>query len=102
MTNNEKAIMYAVARGNLEALLLQALNAEPRGALQIILFLNEKIGVLFSPGSVYPKLWKLEKEGCVKQNEEKKFELTEAGRHRLKQNVTSLLLIWKFLGETLK
>jgi len=73
---------------------------EPRKAQEIIELLRAKIGVRFSPGTVYPKLWQLEREGCVKQDKkEKKFMLTEDGRRRLKRHSASLLLIWKFLGE---
>jgi len=103
VSNSERKILYLVARGNLEILILATLNADAKTANEIIQFLNTKIGVLFSPGTIYPKLWKLEKEGCIFQaKEDKKFQLREEGRHRLKKGVTSLLLIGKFLGETLK
>jgi len=76
---------------------------DPKKAQEIIEFLRTKIGVKFSPGTIYTKLWQLEREGCVTQDKkEKKFTLTEGGRRRLKRHVTSLLVIWKFLGETLK
>jgi len=97
------AITYTVARGNLELLMLHTLNIEPKKAQEIIEFLRSKIGVKFSPGTIYPKLWQLERAGCVIQDKkEKKFVITEDGRRRLKRHGASLLMIWKFLGETLK
>jgi len=93
---NTNQISYAVARGNLEALLLHTLHSEPQTAIQLINSINEKIGVRFSPGSVYPKLWKLQKDGYVIQDETK-FALTEQGIRRLRENVASLLIVWKYL-----
>ena len=95
---NRNQISYAVARGNLEALLLHTLHSEPQTAIQLINSINEKIGVRFSPGSVYPRLWKLQKDGYIIQDETK-FALTEQGIRRLKENVASLLIVWKFLRE---
>jgi len=96
-------ITYTVARGNLDPLMLHVLNTEPQKAQEIIEFLRTKIGVKFSPGTIYTKLWQLEREGCIIQDKkEKKFAITEDGRCRLKRHVASLLLIWNFLGETLK
>lgn len=100
---SKRELSYAVARGNLESIVLQALNGEPLSALGLINRINYKIGIQFSPGTIYTKLWNLETEGCVTQDKtEKKFELTDEGRARLKQNVAALLPIWSFLGETLK
>jgi len=104
MENSAKRkVSYSVTRGNLEALVLHVLSQESKTALQIIEFLDSTFGVRFSAGTIYPKLWMLEKEGCVKKEEHgTKFELTKVGKERLKQNIASLLLIWKNLGETLK
>jgi len=104
MENSAKRkISYSVTRGNLEALMLHVLSKESKTALQIIEFLDSTFGVRFSAGTIYPKLWMLEKEGSVRhEGHGAKFELTDVGKERLKQNIASLLLIWNFLGETLK
>ena len=98
---NRNEISYTIARGNMEALLLHTLHSEPQTAIQLINSINEKIGVRFSPGSVYPKLWKLQKDGYVIQDKTK-FALTEQGIRRLKEDVASLLIVWKFLCEGTK
>lgn len=98
---NRNKISYAIARGNMEALLLRTLYSEPQTVIQLIGSINEKIGVKFSPGSVYPKLWKLQKDGYVIQDKTK-FALTEQGIRRLKENVVFLLIVWKFLCEEAK
>jgi len=101
MNKNENTITYAVARGNLEPLVLHTLNMQPQKAQEIIEVFRTKIGVKFSPGTVYTKLWQLEREGCVTQDKEKKkFRLTGDGMRRLKREVASLLLIWQFLKES--
>lgn len=92
-------VSYDIGRGNIKALLLHSLTTEPKTALQIIEFLQSEIGIRFSPGSIYSKLWKLIKEGYISQTE-KKFELTQNGRERLKDDFHSLRAILLLVGDS--
>jgi DNA-binding PadR family transcriptional regulator len=90
---------YEVAKGNLETLLLHALCKKPMSACELITFFKEKLTVVFPVGTIYSKLYKLEREGKVTEDKPT-FKITSAGREALHINLSCLTKVNTFLGET--
>jgi len=91
---------YEVARGNLPALLLQALEKEPRNPHHLIKTFREQLGITFSSGSIYSILYGMERKGLVKGVERIgaiKFKITQKGIQKLKENKAALIQTLKFL-----
>jgi len=90
-------ISYEVAKGNLETLILHTLQAQPQTAYQLIKNLQEKLDTFFSAGTIYTKLYKLQRQGSITQDGEAKFAITNEGKQKLKHNKTSITLMLKIL-----
>jgi DNA-binding PadR family transcriptional regulator len=75
--------------GRLRLYLLRLLDEEPRHGYDIIRLLRDRFMGVYapSPGTIYPRLARLEEEGLVTHDEEngrKVYRITEAGREELR------------------
>ena len=71
--------------GRLRLYLLRLLDEEPRHGYEVIRLLRDRFMGVYapSPGTIYPRLSRLEDEGLVTHDEEngrKVYRITEAGR----------------------
>jgi DNA-binding PadR family transcriptional regulator len=74
--------------GRLRLYLLRLLDEEPRHGYEVIRLLRDRFMGVYapSPGTIYPRLARLEEEGLVTHDEEngrKVYRITEAGREEL-------------------
>jgi DNA-binding PadR family transcriptional regulator len=74
--------------GRLRLYLLRLLDEEPRHGYEVIRLLRDRFMGVYapSPGTIYPRLARLEEEGLVTHDEEngrKVYRITEAGRQEL-------------------
>jgi DNA-binding PadR family transcriptional regulator len=75
--------------GRLRLYLLRLLDEEPRHGYEVIRLLRDRFRGIYapSPGTIYPRLARLEEEGLVTHDEEngrKVYRITEAGREELR------------------
>src|SRR5258707_11924431 len=75
--------------GSLRLYLLRLLDEEPRHGYEVIRLLRDRFMGVYapSPGTIYPRLARLEEEGLVTHDEEngrKVYRITEAGREELR------------------
>ena len=75
--------------GRLRLYLLRLLDEEPRHGYEVIRLLRDRFMGIYapSPGTIYPRLARLEEEGLVTHDEEngrKVYRITEAGRQELR------------------
>ena len=76
------------SHGRLRLYLLKLLDESPRHGYEVIRLLEDRFMGLYapSPGTIYPRLQRLEAEGLVTQSQEggrKVYQITEAGREEL-------------------
>jgi DNA-binding PadR family transcriptional regulator len=76
--------------GMLRLYLLKLLDESPRHGYEVIRLLEDRFMGLYapSPGTIYPRLQRLEAEGLVTQSQEggrKVYRITEAGREELRR-----------------
>ena len=81
--------------GRLRLYLLRLLDEEPRHGYDIIRLLRDRFMGVYapSPGTIYPRLARLEEEGLVTHDEEngrKVYRITEAGREELRNRGAEL------------
>ena len=81
--------------GRLRLYLLRLLDEEPRHGYEVIRLLRDRFMGVYapSPGTIYPRLARLEEEGLVTHDEEngrKVYRITEAGREELRSRVDEL------------
>ena len=81
--------------GRLRLYLLKMLDESPRHGYEIISLLRDRfLGVYSpSPGTIYPRLARLEEEGLVTHTEEgdrKVYHLTDKGRQELRERESDL------------
>ena len=74
--------------GRLRLYLLRLLDEEPRHGYEVIRLLRDRFMGVYapSPGTIYPRLARLEEEGLVTHDEEngrKVYRITEAGQPRV-------------------
>src|ERR1700677_3680251 len=79
----------AFRHGRLRLYLLRLLDEEPRHGYEVIRLLRDRFMGIYapSPGTIYPRLARLEEEGLVTHDEEngrKVYRITEAGREELR------------------
>lgn len=92
----------------LDVIVLAMLNGSPRHGYRIIADLHKKFGVLLSPGTLYPLLYRLEAEKLAEVKEVKRrklYRLTPRGLMKA-SNVIGLYRknsdkIFHFIGENL-
>ena len=76
------------SHGRLRLYLLKLLDESPRHGYEVIRLLEDRFMGLYapSPGTIYPRLARLESEGLVTQSQEggrKVYRITDAGRQEL-------------------
>jgi DNA-binding PadR family transcriptional regulator len=81
--------------GRLRLYLLRLLDEEPRHGYEVIRLLRDKFMGVYapSPGTIYPRLARLEEEGLVTHDEvdgRKVYRITEAGREELRNRSDEL------------
>ena len=81
--------------GRLRLYLLRLLDEEPRHGYEVIRLLRDRFMGVYapSPGTIYPRLARLEEEGLVTHDEEngrKVYRITEAGREELRSRSDEL------------
>jgi DNA-binding PadR family transcriptional regulator len=81
--------------GRLRLYLLRLLDEEPRHGYEVIRLLRDRFMGVYapSPGTIYPRLARLEEEGLVTHDEEngrKVYRITEAGRAELRSRGAEL------------
>jgi len=102
MGNIQKEVQTKLAKGLLDLIVLQLLDAQPMHGYQVITKIRRSFGVYFGPSTVYPLLVSLEKKGHVEshwnmENERprKVYELTSEGKNLLSFTENSFNLICK-------
>jgi len=83
------------SHGMLRLYLLKLLDESPRHGYDVIRLLEDRFMGLYapSPGTIYPRLQRLEAEGLVTQSQEggrKVYQITEAGREELRRRQDEL------------
>ena len=83
------------SHGMLRLYLLKLLDESPRHGYDVIRLLEDRFMGLYapSPGTIYPRLQRLEAEGLVTQSQEggrKVYRITEAGRQELRRRQDEL------------
>lgn len=84
----EKDQIENLLKSFLDIIVLSMLNGESVHGYQIIADLHIKFGVLLSPGTLYPLLYRLEEEGLVTVKELKRkklYTITPIGKRRSSQ-----------------
>src|SRR5258708_38073971 len=81
--------------GSLRLYLLRLLDEEPRHGYEVIRLLRDRFMGVYSPspGTIYPRLARLEEEGLVTHDEvdgRKVYRITEAGREELRSRSDEL------------
>jgi DNA-binding PadR family transcriptional regulator len=81
--------------GRLRLYLLRLLDEEPRHGYEVIRLLRDRFMGVYapSPGTIYPRLARLEEEGLVTHDEEngrKVYRITDAGREELRKRGAEL------------
>src|SRR6202167_1782385 len=85
----------AFRHGSLRLYLLRLLDEEPRHGYEVIRLLRDRFMGVYSPspGTIYPRLARLEEEGLVTHDEvdgRKVYRITEAGREELRSRSDEL------------
>jgi DNA-binding PadR family transcriptional regulator len=91
--------------GRLRLYLLRLLDEEPRHGYEVIRLLRDRFMGVYapSPGTIYPRLARLEDEGLVTHDEEngrKVYRITEAGREELRSRGAELDELEEELSES--
>jgi DNA-binding PadR family transcriptional regulator len=99
--------MPVFAHGQLRLYLLALLDSGPKHGYELITALSDRFGGTYrpSPGTVYPRLARLEEEGLVTRSDEGRkgtYALTDAGRAELKARQGDLAAIEEDLAETVR
>ncbi len=105
MVNVQKEVQVKLAKGLLDLIILQFLNAQPMHGYEIITKIRKTFGVYFGPSTVYPLLAGLEKKEYISSQWDmnndrprKVYNLTTEGRSMLNFTENSLNLICQKMG----
>ena len=99
--------MPVFAHGQLRLYLLALLESGPKHGYELITALSDRFGGTYrpSPGTVYPRLARLEEEGLVTRVEEGRkgmYALTDAGRAELAERRGDLAALEENLAESVR
>lgn len=99
--------MPVFAHGQLRLYLLALLETGPKHGYELITALSDRFGGTYrpSPGTVYPRLARLEEEGLVTRSDEGRkgmYALTDAGRAELAARRGDLASLEEDLAETVR
>jgi DNA-binding PadR family transcriptional regulator len=93
--------------GRLRLYLLRLLDEEPRHGYEVIRMLRDQFMGVYapSPGTIYPRLARLEEEGLVTHDEvdgRKVYRITEAGRQELREREDELTELEQELSDSVR
>jgi DNA-binding PadR family transcriptional regulator len=93
--------------GRLRLYLLRLLDEEPRHGYEVIRMLRDQFMGVYapSPGTIYPRLARLEEEGLVTHDEvdgRKVYRITEAGRQELREREDELAELEQELSDSVR
>ena len=93
--------------GRLRLYLLRLLDEEPRHGYEVIRMLRDQFMGVYapSPGTIYPRLARLEEEGLVTHDEvdgRKVYRITEAGRQELRERGDELAELEQELSDSVR
>ena len=93
--------------GRLRLYLLRLLGEEPRHGYEVIRMLRDQFMGVYapSPGTIYPRLARLEEEGLVTHDEvdgRKVYRITEAGRQELREREDELAELEQELSDSVR
>lgn len=99
--------MPVFAHGQLRLYLLALLETGPKHGYELITALSDRFGGTYrpSPGTIYPRLARLEEEGLVTRSDEGRkglYALTDAGRAELAARRDDLAALESDLAETVR
>jgi len=99
--------MPVFAHGQLRLYLLALLETGPKHGYELITALSDRFGGTYrpSPGTVYPRLARLEEEGLVTRSDEGRkgtYALTDAGRAELASRRDDIAALESDLAETVR
>lgn len=99
--------MAVFAHGQLRLYLLALLESGPKHGYELITALSDRFGGTYrpSPGTVYPRLARLEEEGLVQRTDDGRkstYRLTDAGRAELAARRGDLAALEEDLAETVR
>lgn len=99
--------MPVFAHGQLRLYLLALLEAGPKHGYEVITALSDRFGGAYrpSPGTVYPRLARLEEEGLVRRHDEGRratYALTGAGRQELDERRGELAELEEDIAESVR
>ena len=99
--------MPVFAHGQLRLYLLSLLDAGPKHGYELITALADRFGGTYrpSPGTIYPRLARLEEEGLVRRVDDGRkgtYALTDAGREELAARNGELAALEEDLAETVR
>lgn len=99
--------MPVFAHGQLRLYLLALLETGPKHGYELITALSDRFGGTYrpSPGTIYPRLARLEEEGLVMRSDEGRkglYALTDAGRAELAARRDDLAALESDLAETVR
>lgn len=95
------------AHGQLRLYLLSLLATGPRHGYELITALSDRFGGTYrpSPGTVYPRLARLEEEGLVRRSDDGRratYALTDAGRRELEERSADLAALEEEVAESVR
>jgi PadR family transcriptional regulator PadR len=100
MSNIKREVQTKLAKGLLDLIVLQIIDAQPTHGYQVITNVRKTFGVYFGPSTIYPLLACLEKKGQVSSRwsmqgdkPKKIYEITSQGKSVLNFTENSLNLI---------
>ena len=93
--------------GRLRLYLLRLLDEEPRHGYEVIRMLRDQFMGVYapSPGTIYPRLARLEEEGLVTHDEvdgRKVYRITDAGRQELRERGDELAELEQELSDSVR
>ncbi len=92
MGNFEEELIQSLVKKNLDVIILSMLKDNPIHGYKIIADLHNSFGVLLSPGTLYPLLYRLVSEGLVDveaESRRKVYSLNRLGELRTREFVES-------------
>jgi DNA-binding PadR family transcriptional regulator len=106
MANVQMEVQTKLAKGLLDLIVLQIIDAQPIHGYQVITHVRKTFGVYFGPSTIYPLLACLEKKGQVSSRwsmegdrPRKVYEITDQGRNLLNFTENSLSLICRTMAK---
>ncbi len=94
MGHFEEELIQSLVKKNLDVIILSMLKDNPIHGYKIIADLHNSFGVLLSPGTLYPLLYRLVSEGLIDveaESRRKVYSLTRRGERRTREFMESYM-----------